>query len=46
MPLILPWLPCLLRVREQADRNAGGRALMELSHATFGVPARSFAGEA
>jgi hypothetical protein len=46
MPLILPWLPCLLPVRKQVDLNAGGRALMELSHATFGMPARSFAGEA
>jgi hypothetical protein len=46
MPLILPWLACLPPMGEQADRNAGGRALMELSHATFGMPARSFAGEA
>lgn len=46
MPLILPWLTCLPPMREQADRNAGGRALMELSHATFGMPARLFAGEA
>lgn len=46
MPLILPWLACRTPLRGQADRNAGGRALMELSHATFGMPARLFAGEA
>lgn len=46
MPFILPWPACLTPMREHADRNVGGRALMELSHATFGMPARSFAGEA